>query len=88
MLGLGWLGRPKSRLDRIELRRIREAPWPWLAGRIEVGSSPLGFELALVDLDENDLAIIGPLTEGEAWDPSGDVMTPMPGYGRLKRVPR
>jgi hypothetical protein len=53
-------------LDRIELRRIRDAPWRWVPSRIEVGSSPFGFELVLVDLDEHDLAILGPLSEGEA----------------------
>ena len=67
MLGIGWSRTIKVEwLDRIELRRIREAPWPWLAGRIGIGSSPFGFELALVNLDEHDLAIFGPLTEGEA----------------------
>jgi hypothetical protein len=53
-------------LDRIELRRIRDAPWRWVPSRTEVGSSPFGFELVLVDLDEHDLAILGPLSEGEA----------------------
>ncbi len=53
-------------LDRIELRRIQDASWRRVPGRIEVGSSPYGFELALIDLNEHDLAILGPLSEGEA----------------------
>ncbi len=67
MLGIGWSRTIEVEwLDRIEFRRIRESSKRWLGDRDAVGSSPWGFELALVDLDEHDLASFGALTEGEA----------------------
>jgi hypothetical protein len=54
--GLGWSRTTEIEwLDRIELRKVP-------------GHAPRGtrFELALVDLDDDDKIVIGPLTEGEA----------------------
>jgi hypothetical protein len=67
VLGVGWSRTTEIEwLDRIELRRIHEVSRPWLADRIAFGSFVPGFELALVDLDGRDVAILGPFTEGEA----------------------
>ncbi len=67
MLGLAWQRTTEIEwLARIELRRLWRTSKPWFADRIGFGSPAPGFELALVDLDEYDVAIFGPLTEGEA----------------------
>jgi len=66
-MGLGWSRTVEVEwLDRIELRRLprttKRPLWPQIGFH---GVQP-GFELALIDLSENDVAIIGPVTEGEA----------------------
>jgi hypothetical protein len=55
-------------LDRIELRLAAPKTtslWGMLPD-IGFGSVERGFELALVDLNENDVAVLGPMTKGEA----------------------
>jgi len=66
-LGLGWSRTVEVEwLDRIELRRVprttKRPLWPQIGFQ---GVQP-GFELTLIDQSENDVAIIGPVTEGEA----------------------
>lgn len=56
LLGFGWSATEEVEwLERLELRRLASNT-PWDAR----------FELALVDLDGHDKAVVGPLTEGEA----------------------
>ena len=67
-LGLGWSWTSEVEwLNRIDLRRISSNAWKWrLRWQLGFGEAVPCFELALVDLDDNTTAVLGPLTEGEA----------------------
>ena len=66
LMGLGWSRTAEIEwLDRYELRRRpqRSGPAPVQFG---FNVHDPGFDLALVDLKDNDVALLGPLTRGEA----------------------
>ncbi len=66
MFGLGWSRTAEVEwLDRFELRRCAK-PAGRVPARFGFNQPYAGFELALVDLKDNDVAVLGPLTRGEA----------------------
>ena len=66
LFGIGWSRTVDVEwLDRLELRRSEEKISPFRR-RFGFNEPRPGFELALVDLKENDVALIRPLTRGEA----------------------
>jgi hypothetical protein len=72
-LGLGWSRTVDVEwLDRIELRRSLKAIKPF-SRQFGFNMPRPGFELALIDLKEKDVAVFGPLTRGEALWMSGIV---------------
>ena len=66
MLGLGWSQTAEVEwLDHFELRR-RPKQSGWHPLQIGFNKHDPGFDLALVDLKDNDVAVLGLLTRGEA----------------------
>ena len=66
MLGLGWSRTAEVEwLDRFELRRCAKSS-RWFPVGFGFNRPYASFELALVDLKDNDVAVLGPLTRGEA----------------------